>query len=75
MGSGEKWSVCRTHKGKPCLYTERGREAIEDRSPNHPAYCVKHREELVWDYALYGLTREDARKALTEREERAKREI
>ena len=64
--SVEKWSVCRTHQGLPCLYTERGRSAIECRFSG-PAYCVKHKAELEWAYRLYGMTRKDARKALEEK--------
>lgn len=67
----EKWSVCCTRRGNPCLYTERSREKIEDRrADGGPAYCIKHGEELQWAHRLYGMTREDARKWLCENPER-----
>lgn len=65
-----KWSVCRTREGNPCLYSERGRSMIE-RQFDGPAYCIRHKAELEWAYRLYGKTRAEARKILTD--ERRKR--
>lgn len=68
MATRECWSVCE-HHGSPCLYTERGRSAIEQRQD--PARCIKHKAILTWEHSLYGLTRDEAKKEVRRWIERA----